>query len=74
MSTHNVCFCGDIRKTLSGYPFNLELCTFSCIFHRYKWVFGEANYYYCSASEKPGKPEYEPCLAKREKGLTTLIC
>ena len=25
MSTHNICFHGEIRRFLSGYPSNLEL-------------------------------------------------
>ena len=26
MSTHNICFCGEIRKVLCEYPSYLELC------------------------------------------------
>ena len=26
MSTHNICFCGEIRKILCGYPSYLEIC------------------------------------------------
>ena len=26
MNTHNICFSGEIRKILSGYPSCLELC------------------------------------------------
>ena len=31
MSTHNICFCGEIRKKLSGYPSNLVLWNDYCM-------------------------------------------
>ena len=32
MSTHNICFYEVIRKLLSRYPSNVELCTDSIMF------------------------------------------
>ena len=34
MSTHNICFCGEIRQILCGYPFlSVAMCLFVLRFY-----------------------------------------